>query len=88
MRLICPHCGPRDLVEFSYHGDAEKAQSRPAPDTADQAIWNGWVYDRCNPAGSHAEIWQHSGGCRMFLAVQRDTVSHAVTDTRALERAS
>ncbi len=32
MRLPCPFCGERDLIEFAYHGDASLV--RPDPGAA------------------------------------------------------
>jgi methylglutamate dehydrogenase subunit B len=80
MIITCPHCGSRDLVEFSYYGDA--TISRPDPAFVDQAAWNAYVYDRDNPAGDHREYWQHSGGCRRFLVVTRNTLTHEISDIR------
>ena len=77
MRITCPYCGTRDVVEFTYQGDA--TVTRPDPASTDQAAWNAYVYDRANPTGKHSELWQHSGGCRAHLVVERDTVSHVIT---------
>lgn len=86
MIINCPHCGPRDLIEFSYAGDAENALSRPQPSQTDQAVWNSYVYDRPNPAGAHSEIWQHSGGCRSHMKVLRNTLTHTITGVALLGR--
>ena len=76
MLLIpCPHCGPRAQVEFSYGGDARRA--RPADDAGTDA-WFDFVYLRDNPRGTHREYWQHVAGCRAWIAVERDTVSHEI----------
>lgn len=80
MIIPCPYCGPRDVVEFTYQGDATVV--RPDPASTDQDAWNRYVYDRANPAGRHSEVWQHSGGCRAHLIVERDTVTHAVGAVR------
>jgi heterotetrameric sarcosine oxidase delta subunit len=76
MLITCPYCGPRDVSEFSYQGDANR--TRPDPASTDQAAWNAYVYDRVNIAGDHNEFWQHAGGCRAHLAVTRNTVTHEV----------
>lgn len=76
LRIHCPYCGVRDHTEFSYGGDA--GVQRPAADNPDPAAWAGYVYARDNPRGPHRELWQHSGGCRVWLEVQRDTVSHEI----------
>ncbi len=80
MIITCPHCGPRDLIEFSYQGDA--TLQRPDPALTDQAAWNAFVYDRDNPAGDHREFWQHSGGCRRHLVVTRSTLTHEISAIR------
>lgn len=75
MLIPCPYCGPRDVGEFTYQGDANRAR----PDlSASQAQWEAFVYERVNTAGPHREHWQHSGGCRAHLTVVRDTVTHRI----------
>jgi sarcosine oxidase subunit delta len=77
MLISCPFCGPRDLSEFAYQGDANRR--RPDPESSDQAAWNAYVYERVNTAGAHREYWQHSGGCREHLLVVRNTLTHEIT---------
>ncbi len=77
MIITCPYCGPRDLAEFTYQGDATR--TRPDPASTDQAAWNAYVYDRPNPAGDHTEFWQHHGGCRSHLRVVRSTLTHVIS---------
>ena len=86
MIITCPHCGPRDLAEFSYSGDA--TLKRPDPASTDQQAWNEYVYDRENPAGEHREYWQHAGGCRRFLIVTRNTLTHEIGDVKFASGAS
>jgi heterotetrameric sarcosine oxidase delta subunit len=76
MRIPCPYCGERDAHEFTYLGDAG-LRARPAPDASAEA-WHAYVYLRANPAGPQRELWYHGSGCRSWLEVTRDTVSHAV----------
>jgi heterotetrameric sarcosine oxidase delta subunit len=79
MLLIpCPFCGPRDHVEFSYGGDA--TVTRPDPSAPD-AAWIDYIYLRDNPKGPHLEYWQHHAGCRAWLKVRRDTVTHEISTT-------
>lgn len=73
--ISCPHCGVRPKEEFTIRGDASLA--RPAAD-ADADAWYDYVYLRDNPRGRHKEYWHHSSGCRRWLVVERDTVTHAV----------
>jgi len=76
MLIACPYCGPRDMAEFTYQGDANRP--RPDPASTDLGAWNAYVYQRANPAGPHREYWQHSGGCRTHLLVSRDTLTHEI----------
>jgi methylglutamate dehydrogenase subunit B len=81
MLLIqCPWCGDRDQGEFTYAGDANVR--RPAPD-AGEAAFHDYVYLRENPRGPHRELWHHTGGCRHFVAVERNTLTHEITGTAA-----
>ena len=77
MRIVCPWCGPRPLSEFTYGGDAAKTRPK-APDTAGLETWMDYVYLRENPAGRHREYWHHGSGCRCWLIVTRDTVTHEI----------
>jgi sarcosine oxidase subunit delta len=76
MRITCPFCGERDHSEFTYGGDATIAY----PDlSAPAAEWFAAVYLRANPRGPHRERWQHVKGCRLWLVIERDTLTHAIT---------
>ncbi|MEM0950152.1 MAG: sarcosine oxidase subunit delta [Pseudomonadota bacterium] len=77
MRIECPCCGLRDHREFDYGGDA--LRERPAHDDPDIDRWSDYVFFRENPRGEHREFWQHSYGCRQWIVVSRDTVSHKIT---------
>lgn len=77
MIIKCPYCGPRDVIEFTYQGDATRV--RPDPASTDQNIWNAYIYDRSNPAKSHREFWLHGGGCREHLIVTRDMTTHMIS---------
>ncbi len=86
MRLTCPHCGERDLREYSYMGDAVRAD-RPAPE-ADIETWDGYLHLRDNPAGITRDLWQHTP-CGTWIIVTRNTVTHEVVSTElASERQS
>jgi sarcosine oxidase subunit delta len=77
MRIHCPFCGERDLIEFSYLGDANF--KRPDASAADApARFFDEVYLRDNPAGPHAELWYHASGCRSWLRVRRNTRTHEI----------
>ena len=79
MRIKCPFCGERDHAEFQYGGDASKKM--PALD-ADAQAWHDFVYLRDNPKGAHVEFWQHVFGCRHWLKVERDTLTHEITSVK------
>ncbi|MDB5505394.1 MAG: sarcosine oxidase subunit delta [Devosia sp.] len=74
MRIDCPFCGSREIVEFSYLGDA--GVQRPAPDAG--SVFTDYVYLRDNVAGRHREYWYHGSGCHSWLVVERDTRSHEI----------
>jgi methylglutamate dehydrogenase subunit B len=85
MRISCPHCGPRDVIEFSYQGDASRI--RPDPASTDQSAWNDHVFNRANPRGRHKEFWQHNHGCRAHLLVERDVTTHEIFSVRLARQA-
>ncbi len=77
MRIRCPFCGERDLNEFAYLGDAQFKRPRPGlPDSA--ARFFEAVYLRDNPAGPHNELWYHAYGCRSWLRITRNTLTHEI----------
>jgi methylglutamate dehydrogenase subunit B len=85
--ITCPHCGVRPKEEFTIRGDASPV--RPDPQ-AKFAAWDAYVHLRANVRGVMAEHWQHSGGCRRWLVVERDTFTHevhSVTDAAEFARA-
>ncbi len=84
MRLTCPHCGERDLREFTYKGDA-LAVSRPSED-ADAKDWVEYVHNRDNPAGLTTELWYHTP-CGSWLVAERDTTTHVTARTMTLAEA-
>lgn len=77
MLIRCPHCGARDVTEFAYGGAAGLARPADCGGVSD-AQWSAYVYMRDNPRGVHDELWQHSSGCRRWLAVRRNTLTHEV----------
>ncbi len=81
MQIECPFCGQRDLREFTYVGDA--LRDIPALSESEEA-WVAYVYERQNPRGRHREFWQHTYGCRQFLTIERDTVTHEIFAVTAI----
>jgi methylglutamate dehydrogenase subunit B len=86
MRIPCPDCGERDSREFVYLGDA--APKRPDPDAADapQRFFE-YVYLRENIAGVHDELWYHASGCRGWLVVRRNTLTHEISGASRAQNA-
>ncbi len=81
MYLInCPHCGPRAQIEFSYERTMDSLVDPAAP--ADEAMRT--LFTRANPMGSDDEIWRHTFGCRAWLVVTRDRVTHVIEQVRAI----
>ena len=78
MRIKCPYCGERDSQEFSFLGQADLV--RPDPDGTDaQQAFHDYVHIRPNPAGVNRELWLHAHGCRSWIIVQRNTLTHAIS---------
>ena len=79
MLIPCPHCGIRPVEEFTFLGDAmpERPESN---DPSSMEHWFEYVYLRENPRGVMQEFVHHSGGCRSWLVVTRDTQSHDVSN--------
>ncbi len=80
LRLHCPICGPRDETEFTYGGDATLV--RPAMEERSSEVWLAYVFQRENPRGPHREYWHHHLGCRQWLVVERNTLTHEIGETR------
>ena len=93
MRILCPFCGDRSHAEFAYRGDAAPVRPRADPRRApDPTLFVDYVYLRTNPAGVLQEFWQHTGGCRAWLVVDRDVTTHVISNVAlardlALDRA-
>jgi methylglutamate dehydrogenase subunit B len=86
LRIRCPICGLRDETEFTYGGDA--TLRRPAHDDADADKWFAHVFLRDNPRGPHREYWHHALGCRQWLVVERNTLTHAIGAVTAARNAT
>lgn len=72
MRIPCPFCGSRDVQEFVYRGDA--APKRP---DGEEGLYE-YLYLRDNLAGRMQEHWYHAQGCRNWIVVTRDTMTHEI----------
>jgi heterotetrameric sarcosine oxidase delta subunit len=86
MLIPCPFCGPREHAEFAYGGDASVRRPRQSEPSWDPE-WQAYVYERANPRGPHREYWQHTAGCRQWLVITRDTLSHEILASVLAEQA-
>ena len=78
--IKCPYCGLRSQNEFAYGGDG--TVKRPALNKEISDVeWNNFVYNRKSPRSKHIELWHHISGCRQWIKVQRDTVTHEIFKT-------
>jgi sarcosine oxidase, subunit delta len=72
--IVCPYCGKRPEIEFSYGGQAHLA--RPLqPSQLDDRAWAEFLYMRANTKGVYAERWRHARGCGRFFNALRDTTT-------------
>lgn len=76
MRIDCPVCGLRNETEFSYGGDAKRR--RPEQDETNISVWEEYVFYRDNPRGWHREYWHHVNGCRQWVVLERNTLTHEI----------
>src|SRR3569832_1149481 len=76
LRINCPVCGLRDESEFSYNGDANVVRPALVETSDDDRHNNNNQQD--NPRGPHREYWHHVQGCRQWLVVERDTLTHRI----------
>lgn len=80
MLIKCPHCGTRPVEEYTFLGDADP-QRPVSNDLSSMDQWFDYVYLRNNPKGRFNEYVHHSGGCRAWLVVTRDTQAHEIFGT-------
>ena len=74
MQITCPHCGPRAQGEFVYERTVDSVVSLGAsPADAMETL-----FTRTNPRGLDDEIWRHTFGCRAWMVLTRNRVSHMI----------
>ncbi len=79
MLLIpCPFCGPCDEAEFTFGGPVKPP--RPDPAAVSDADWVDYLTVVPNPLGPVQEYWCHARGCGTWVAIWRDTRSHAIVE--------
>jgi sarcosine oxidase subunit delta len=72
--IVCPYCGKRPEIEFTYGGQAHLARPVKPAELNDQA-WTDFLYMRTNTKGVYAERWRHARGCGRFFNAVRDTTT-------------
>jgi sarcosine oxidase subunit delta len=72
--IVCPYCGKRPELEFTYGGQAHLARPVKPAELDDQA-WTDFLYMRTNIKGIYAERWRHARGCGRFFNALRDTTT-------------
>ena len=75
IRIKCPYCGERDHSEFAYGGDASIDYPKLDASIED---WTKAIFFRENIRGFQKETWHHLNGCRMWLEVERSTLTHEI----------
>ena len=83
IRIKCPFCGERDHSEFTYGGDATILY--PELDASTEK-WVDAIFFRKNIYGMQKETWHHSNGCRMWLRVNRSTITHEIESVEPMHK--
>ena len=79
IRTNCPFCGERDHSEFAYGSDA--SIEYPALDASVEE-WHEAVFLRENIRVMQSETWHHVNGCRSWLVIERDPMTHEIKSVR------
>lgn len=82
--IPCPHCGPRDEIEFACGGEAHIARPLIENRISD-AEFADYLFIRDNPKGVFLERWRHSAGCRKWFNLARDTVTHEIIEVYPID---
>ena len=80
MQINCPHCGPRAQIEFTYERTVDSVVAIDA--TPNEAMES--LYKRSNPRGIDDEIWRHTFGCRAWMVLCRNRVTHVIESVQAV----
>lgn len=84
MLIPCPFCGPRNEDEFTCWSEEVP---RPAePSSLSDTEWVDYVYKHRNPKGRVQEQWWHARGCRRWILVERDTLTHEIASVTLAAR--
>jgi sarcosine oxidase subunit delta len=85
--IVCPYCGKRPEIEFSYGGQAHLTRAAQPADLDDQT-WADFLYMRKNTKGLYAERWRHARGCGRIFNALRDTTTDHFVATYKVDEAS
>jgi sarcosine oxidase subunit delta len=75
--MTCPVNGARAISEFAYGGELREM---PDPDTASDAIWTDYVFNRNGTPGVKKEWWCHVPSGVWFIA-ERNTRTDTIQRT-------
>jgi sarcosine oxidase subunit delta len=50
--------------------------------------WIDYVFQRENPRGWHREYWHHVQGCRQWLVLERNTLTHEIRTCQLARQAT
>ena len=81
IRIKCPYCGERDHSEFTYGGDASIVNTQHSMRQISE--WTQAIFFRENKRGMQKETWHHTNGCRLWLEVERSTITHEIKSVKA-----
>ena len=70
-------------MEFRCGGETA-VRRPPQPDRAAAEQWADYLFYRNNSRGAVRERWVHSFGCGRWFTVQRDTVTHEISDPQPM----
>ncbi|MEX0700301.1 MAG: sarcosine oxidase subunit delta [Acidimicrobiia bacterium] len=76
LRLACPNCGERSVVEFRYGEIPIVPEGLTDPEARDLDR----AFMRSNIEGIVTERWFHEAGCRRWMTVRRDTRTDEVLE--------
>lgn len=76
LRLTCPNCGERSVVEFRYGEIPTVPEGLTDPEARDLDR----AFMRTNTEGIVTERWFHEAGCRRWMTVRRDTRTDEVLE--------
>ena len=69
-------------IDMSTDAGTEGATDNVIEAIEDAATWADRLWQRDNPRGLVRERWWHAHGCRLWLTVERDTVTHEIRSAR------